>query len=178
MQKNFKSQTLVKQLFAKCQIFTKLPKISHIHKNRNFLSIIELSAINWEIQYTYVVRWLKAERGHNCKKLFIFGSCQPLTGKFNTPMWYDGWKLKGAIIVKSPFFPQRNTVKYSKKQTKQKFFIDWNVTNYKSNYIFIVSTVNQGMYLTAVYMILNHFVSFFKWKKKPLFWWAYFLANN
>ena len=27
---------LVKQLFTKYQILTKLPQISHIHKNRNF----------------------------------------------------------------------------------------------------------------------------------------------
>ena len=35
-QKNFKIQTLIKQLLTKYQIFTKLPKISYIHKNHIF----------------------------------------------------------------------------------------------------------------------------------------------
>ena len=40
VQKDFQIRTLIKQLLIKYQIFTKLPQISHIHKNRNFLSII------------------------------------------------------------------------------------------------------------------------------------------
>ena len=37
VQKNFKIRTLIKQLFTKYQILTRLPRISHIHKNHNFL---------------------------------------------------------------------------------------------------------------------------------------------
>ena len=40
VQNNFKIRTLTKQLFAKYQILMKLPQISHIHKNRNFKSLI------------------------------------------------------------------------------------------------------------------------------------------
>ena len=40
MQKTIKIRTLIKQLFTKYQFSTKLPQISHIHKNHNFLSII------------------------------------------------------------------------------------------------------------------------------------------
>ena len=34
--KDFKIQTFMKQLSTEYQIFTKLPQISHIHKNHNF----------------------------------------------------------------------------------------------------------------------------------------------
>ena len=40
LHKDFQIQTFIKQLLTKYQIFTKLPQISHIHRNRNFLSII------------------------------------------------------------------------------------------------------------------------------------------
>ena len=40
VQKNFQIQILIKQLFTKYQILTKLPQISHIQKNRHVLSII------------------------------------------------------------------------------------------------------------------------------------------
>ena len=40
VQKDFKIQTLIKQLLTKYQIFMKLPQISHIHKNHNVSSII------------------------------------------------------------------------------------------------------------------------------------------
>ena len=40
VQKNFQIRTLIKQLFRKYQILKKLPQISHIHKYRNFSSII------------------------------------------------------------------------------------------------------------------------------------------
>ena len=36
MQKNFKIRTLIKQLLTRYQFLTKLPQISHIHKNHNF----------------------------------------------------------------------------------------------------------------------------------------------
>ena len=36
MQKDITSQTLIKQLFTRYQIFMELPKISHAHKNLNF----------------------------------------------------------------------------------------------------------------------------------------------
>ena len=36
MQKDFEIRTLIKQLLTKYQIFTKLPQISHTHKNRIF----------------------------------------------------------------------------------------------------------------------------------------------
>ena len=41
VQKDFQNQTLIKQLLTKYQIFMKLPQMSHIFKNRNFLSIIK-----------------------------------------------------------------------------------------------------------------------------------------
>ena len=34
--KGILDRTLIKQLLTKYQFFTKLPQISHIHKNRNF----------------------------------------------------------------------------------------------------------------------------------------------
>ena len=43
VQKHFQiqiSMNMKKQLLTEYQIFKKFPKISHIHKNRNFLSII------------------------------------------------------------------------------------------------------------------------------------------
>ena len=36
VQKNFQIQTLIEQLLTKYQIFTKLPQISHLHKNLIF----------------------------------------------------------------------------------------------------------------------------------------------
>ena len=39
VQKDFEIRTLIKQLLTKYHFFTKLPQISHIHKNRNILSI-------------------------------------------------------------------------------------------------------------------------------------------
>ena len=41
MQKNFSSHTLIKKLFTKYQILTKLPQISHIHKNCNFWNFLD-----------------------------------------------------------------------------------------------------------------------------------------
>ena len=40
VQKHFWIRTLIMHLLTKYKIFTKLPKISHIHKNRNVVSII------------------------------------------------------------------------------------------------------------------------------------------
>ena len=40
VQRDFWIRSLMKQLLTKYQIFTKLPEISHIHKNYNFVSII------------------------------------------------------------------------------------------------------------------------------------------
>ena len=39
-QKNFEIRTLIKLLFTKYQTFMKLAQMSHIHKNRNVLSVI------------------------------------------------------------------------------------------------------------------------------------------
>ena len=42
VQKDYQIRALIKQLLTKYQICTKLPQISHFHKNSDFYSLIEL----------------------------------------------------------------------------------------------------------------------------------------
>ena len=75
MRKNFKIRTLIKQLFTKYQFLMKLPQISHIHKNHNFVSIIG----------TFLDQPLLSYKFHGSDMwgmyFFIFAICEPLIGK-------------------------------------------------------------------------------------------------
>ena len=66
--KNFEIQTSTKQLLTKYQIFTKLPKIPHIHINRIFKVYLQLLH-----PYKF--------HGRNMSGIlfFIFASCEPLS---------------------------------------------------------------------------------------------------
>ena len=73
VQQGFSIWTLIKQLLTKYQLFTKLPKILYIYKNRNFVSIIEKRYNNC----FYSIKILG--QGHVGNLLFHFFSCEPLT---------------------------------------------------------------------------------------------------
>ena len=66
------SITSIKQLLTKYQIFMKLPKIPHIHINRNFLSIFATFLINCFILINVMAG--------TCQDtlFFIFASCEAI----------------------------------------------------------------------------------------------------
>ena len=69
----FKIRTLIKQLFTKFHRLTKLPQISHIHKNHNFSSIIGRFYTNCFYPTNFMAG--------TCEKyllFIIFASCEPL----------------------------------------------------------------------------------------------------
>ena len=75
MQKYFQIQTLIKQLLTKYQIFTKLPQISHIHRNRNFFKY------NWNFLDQLLLSYKFHDRDVWGIDFFIFASCEPLTAR-------------------------------------------------------------------------------------------------
>ena len=71
LQKNFQIRTLIKQLFAKYKFLTKLPQISHIHKNHIFFKY------NWN----FLEQPLLPCKFHGSDmwgmNFFLFASCEP-----------------------------------------------------------------------------------------------------
>ena len=72
VQKNFKIQASIKQLWTKYQISTMLPQISHFHKNRNFSKYI----CNFLDQLLHPYKLYG--RDMSGILFFIFASCEPL----------------------------------------------------------------------------------------------------
>ena len=71
VQKDFKIQTLIKQLLIKNQIFMKLPQISHIHK-------IVIFKYNWNFLDQLLVPYKFNGRDMLGMYFIIFASCEPL----------------------------------------------------------------------------------------------------
>ena len=69
VQKDCWIRALIKQLLTKYQIFTKLPQISHTHKNHNLLSVIG----NWYIGQLFVPYKLY---DRDIQGIYIFRFCQ------------------------------------------------------------------------------------------------------
>ena len=64
-----------KQLFTKYQVLTKLPQISHIHKNRNFLKY------NWDFLHQPLLPYKFHGSDMWGMYFFIFASCELLNGR-------------------------------------------------------------------------------------------------
>ena len=78
----------MKQLLTKYQIFTKLPQVSHIHKNRDFESIGQLL-----LSYNFF--W----QGHVKNLLFyFFSSCEPLSVSTGKETLLNGRMLRRLLI--------------------------------------------------------------------------------
>ena len=72
VRKNFQIRTLIKKLFTKYRFLKKLPQISHIHKNRNFLKY------NWNFLNQPLLPYKFHGGDMTGIYFFIFASCEPL----------------------------------------------------------------------------------------------------
>ena len=98
----FRFELQLKQLLTKYQIFTKLPQIPHIHKNRNFSSII---AFFFQTNCFIPINFMAA-RDMSGVLFFIFASCEPLRQ-------LHFWKLMGLLIGSAMFGATFNLVTWA-----------------------------------------------------------------
>ena len=95
MQKDFKIQTLIRQISTKYQFFKKLPQISHIHKNYNFKSIIG----TFKTTHFYPLN-------------FVVGACKVYTFSFLPVVSRYGQRNKRGLCQKPTPIPMKNQISH------------------------------------------------------------------